>query len=163
MVGRAFQDPGLHAGVRDPLGDVGHEPAGEHVGECPAAEPGAHLDEVRELGEGVVAGRHDDVERGLLCDPLHERDVASESGHGEVDDRADTRVDEVVHSDHRGGDVTFDVEALDVGIVDDELVTQDEHVLVCEHLAELGGVDGASDGLDVGHIRPQILRSRPSQ
>ena len=121
-------------------------------------------DEVRELGEGVVAGGDDDVERGLLGDPLDEGDVATEPGHGEVHDRADSRVDQVVHADDGGGDVTFGVEAFDVGVVDDELVAQDEDVLVCEHLAEVGSVDRAANSLDVGHgptlRRTQLGRSR---
>ena len=164
MVGRALEDPGLHARVRDAFGDVADEPPCEHVGEVAAAEAGAHLDEVRQLGEGVVAGGDDDVERGLFGDSLHERDVAPEPGHGEVDDRADARVDELVHADDRGFDVAVGVEAFDVGVVDDELVAQDEHVLVGEHLAEVGGVDRAANGFDVGHgptlRRTQLGRSR---
>ena len=116
------------------------------------------LDEMWELGKGVVAGGDDDVDAVCSATRLHERDVAPIPASGEVDDSADPGVDEVVHANDDGGDVTVGVEAFDVGVVDDELVAQDEHVLVHEHLAEVASVNRAANGLDVGH-GPTLRRS----
>jgi hypothetical protein len=98
----------------------------------------------------VAAGRDHDVEIDLLGHALDARDVAPQADNGRVDDRADAG------GGQRGElrDGVRDPRVLAAPLVRIVLLhvgRQHEDVLVHEHLAERGGVDGAGHGLDLRH------------
>jgi hypothetical protein len=154
VVDRALEEPGPHARAGDAVLDVPHEHVHHRVGDlCTDRRVqgrAAVVEEERDLVVGVAARRHDDVEVDLLGDPLDPGDVAPQTDHGGVDDRPDARRGELVQLLHRVRHAVVLVPPL-LGVVLLDVGAEHEHVLVHQRLAELGGVDGTTDGLDLGH------------
>src|SRR5215218_2245137 len=76
------------------------------------------------------ARRHDDVDLGLLRDPLDTGDVAPQSPHGRVDDRVDAERLQLVELGDGVGDPDVFVPPVAHAVVLDVLGGEDEHVLV---------------------------------
>ena len=138
LVGGALEDGGLDPRVRDALGDVPDEEGDHRVGVGLEEHPSV-VEEERDVAVRVQARRRDDVQLGLLGHPLHPREVAPEPDHRGVDDRLDPPPVQLVQLLDAVGDAFLDV-PVGLAIVLEDLRVQDEHVLVHEGGAEVGGV-----------------------
>ena len=96
--------PARTAGLADALADLADEDVDHRLG---PAENGPRTLEVevhRDFVVGVDTGGHDDVDlRHLFGDGRHPRDVATQSDHGEVDQRVDPVVLELAQLRHGAG------------------------------------------------------------
>jgi hypothetical protein len=164
LVGGALEDAGPDAGLADALLDVAHEPVGHEL-DAAAGEEAAEVHVQGDVVVGVDAGGDDDLHAGLLRDPLDARHVAAQADHGQVDDRVDAAVLQLVELGDGVRDLTLlvppDVEVLH------HLRREDEHVLVHERATEVGGVDRTPDRLHLRHgvrlpsaVRGSVARSR---
>ena len=150
FVGGALEDRRLDAGVGDAVLDVADEHLGHGLGSAERSA-GAEVVEVhRHVVVGVEAGRHDDVQFGGRGDAGDARKVAAEADDGQVDDGVDAAGLEFVQPDDRVG---FALGAVAPGlrVVLHDLGGHDEHVLVHERHAEVGGVDGPCRGVEKWH------------
>ena len=128
-----------------------------HLGAERLVQRGAAVvEEERHAVVGVQAGGDDDVELGhLLGDPLDPRQVTAQADHGRVDDRADALGGQRAQLGHRVGDPGVLAAPLG-GVVLLHVRGEHEDVLVHVGRPEVGGVDRAADGGDLGHSGPQL-------
>ena len=99
-----FRMPALTCGVGDALLDIADEHVGDELGSAEDGAGAAIGEVVREVAIGVDAGGDDDVQAGLVRDPLDAGDVAAETEHGEIDDRVDAARFQLVHAGDGVGD-----------------------------------------------------------
>jgi hypothetical protein len=116
---------------------------------------------VRYVVVGVQPGRRDDVDVDLGVDPLNARDVPTQPGDGEVDDGAHAAVLQLLQPLDGVGDPDLFFPA--GRIVLHDLGAQHEHVLVHQHLAQIGCVDRAADGFDSRHEVASAFREALAQ
>lgn len=165
-VGRALENRGLDAGVRDALGQVADEELAEELGTVDQLPGPPEPEEHRHVVIGVEAGRDDDVDLDLLRHLQDAGDVAAQAQHGQVDDRADAAGGDVVELLHRVVDAGSLVPP--ARVVRLHLVVENEDVLVHQRHAEFVGRDRAEDGLDGGagrrrSTRPGAVTTRTAQ
>jgi hypothetical protein len=140
----ALEERGLDAGVIDALADLADEQLRDRF------DP-AVGEEVRQLEERVDPGRDDDVQIDAAVQLLQARDVPAEARHRRVDDRADPGL---AHRAQLDDPVIEALLLIPVGrpegvpVVLQRLGLQDEHVLVHQRGAELGGVYRAANRLN---------------
>jgi hypothetical protein len=156
LVGAALHDARADVGALDALLDVAHEEVDQErvVGigvEEPARAVVLHGE--RQVGVGVVAGHHDDVEARPLDGALDALDLAPQAGRGHVHDRVDARgLDRlqllVGVGDHR----LLVLPAHEARPRLLELRRADEDVLVHERAPHLGRVDLSADDRDPRHV-----------
>ena len=101
----------------------------------------------RDVVVGVKAGRHNDVQLGGRRHPGDPRDVAAQPDDGEVDDGVHTAGLQLVEPVDGVGHPLVLV-APGFGIVQRDFGGHDEHVLVHERDAEIGGIDGSASGIE---------------
>ena len=147
LVGRAFEDPGLDAGVGDALLDVADEHLGHDLRAAQHAARTLVVEPERYVVVGVKPSRHNDIQSGGRRDPGDARDVAAQPDHREVDDGVHAARLELVEPFDGVGDPFFLV-APGFGIVLGNLGGHDEDVLMHERDAEVGGVDGSACGIE---------------
>ena len=136
LVGGAFEDSGLDAGVGDALFDVADEHVGHDLGAVQQPARALVVEAERNVVVGVQAGRHDDVQVGGRGDPGDARDVAAQPDHGEVDDGVHAPGLQFVEARNGVGHPLFLV-APGFGIVQRDFGGHDEHVLMHERDAEI--------------------------
>jgi hypothetical protein len=154
FVDGALQERGPDAGAGDAVGDVAHEHVhhGIRHGRAERGVEGrtAVMEEERDVFIRVAAGGDDDVEVDLLGNPLDPRDVPAQTDDGRVDDGGDPGGRQGGELGDGVGDPVVLTPPL-LGVVLLHVRGQHENVLVHEHLAQLGGVDGAGHGGDLRH------------
>jgi hypothetical protein len=104
--------------------------------------------EVRRQHVGrVVAGRRDQLHAGALGHPAHPSDVATETEHRQVDDRAHPEIPQPFEPTDSGLDRDVLV-PLGMREVEVQLRVTDEHVLVDERRAQVVPGDRTAEGLN---------------
>ncbi len=100
----------------------------------------------RQLVVGVKPGCDNDVQFGGRRHPGDARDVAAQPDHGEVDDGVHAAGLQFVEARDRIGHPLLLVTP-GIGIVQRDFGGHDEHVLVHERDAQIGGIDGSASGV----------------
>jgi hypothetical protein len=145
----ALEERRAHTGVGDAFGEVFDEHADHRVRHVEQGPRSLKVQVQRHVVVRVDPGGHNDVDVGPLVDPLHAGNIASETDHGGIDDRVDAGLVQGVQLGDRVGDSGVLVPQLRIVLAD--LLTEHEDVLVHEHAAEVGGVDGSAHGGDFDH------------
>ena len=161
VIGDDLEHPGPHAGAGDAELDVADEQLQQGVGATDEPTGAVGLEVRRQRVGRVVARRGDQLHPGALGHPAHPRDVAAETEHREVDDRADPEVPQPFEPSDGGLD--RDVLApLGVGKVEVELRVADEHVLVDERRAQRTRGHRPPERLDLPRHRQPASPRMPS-
>jgi len=146
LVGGAFEDPGLDAGVGDALLDVADEHVGHDLRTAQLPARAQVVEVERHVVVRVKPGGDNDIQLGRRCDAGDTWNVATQPDDGEIDDGVHPAGLQFVEPVDGVGHPPVLV-APGFGIVLGNLGRHDEHVLMHERHAELGGIDGAASGI----------------
>ncbi len=146
LVGGALEDSRLDAGVGDALLDVADEHVGHDLRAAQLCARALVVEPERYVVVGVKPSRDNDIELGGGRDAGDARDVAAQPDHGEVDDGVHAAGLEFIEPGDGVGDPLFLV-APGFRIVLRDLGGHDEHVLVHERDAKIGGIDMSASGV----------------